>query len=98
MGYIQDLREAVGHRTLRGAGVRAVIRNADGDVLLQLRGDFKLWGLPAGGIELDESVWDALCREVHEETGLTVLLARPFGIYSNPKYGITYPNGDKVQP
>ena len=98
MGYIEELRKLVGHRTLRGAGVRAVIRNDTGDVLLQLRGDFKLWGLPAGGIELDESVWDALCREVREETGLTVLRARPFGIYSHPKYGVTYPNGDQVQP
>jgi 8-oxo-dGTP pyrophosphatase MutT (NUDIX family) len=98
MGYIDELRKLVGTRTLRGAGVRAVIRNEAGEILLQLRGDFKLWGLPAGGIELDESVWEALCREVHEETGLTVLRARPFGIYSNPKYGITYPNGDKVQP
>jgi 8-oxo-dGTP pyrophosphatase MutT (NUDIX family) len=98
MGYIQELRALVGHRMLMGAGVRAVIRNAAGDVLLQLRSDFKVWGLPAGGIELGESLWDALCREVYEETALTILKARPYGIYSNPKYQHTYPNGDQIQP
>ena len=59
----------------RAGAARRHSRRA-GDVLLQLRGDFKIWGLPAGGMELDESVWDTLCREVHEETGLTVLRAR----------------------
>jgi 8-oxo-dGTP pyrophosphatase MutT (NUDIX family) len=98
MGYIQELRQFVGHRKLIGAGARAIIRNDAGHVLLQLRGDFGTWGLPAGAMELDESVWDALCREVREETGLTVLRARPFGIYSHPKYSTTYPNGDQTQP
>jgi 8-oxo-dGTP pyrophosphatase MutT (NUDIX family) len=98
MDYIRELRAFVGHRPLIGAGVRAIIRDAAGDVLLQLRGDFKLWGLPAGGIELGESVRDALCREVMEETGLTVVRARPFGVYSHPRYTASYPNGDVVQP
>jgi 8-oxo-dGTP pyrophosphatase MutT (NUDIX family) len=98
VGYIEELRQFVGHRTLIAAGVRAVIRNQAGDVLLQLRGDYKLWGLPAGAVELGESAWDGLCREVREETGLTVLRARPYAVYSNPRYTHTYPNGDRVQP
>src|SRR4051794_17655217 len=57
MDYIWELRQVVGHRTLIAAGARAIIRNEAGDVLMQLRGDLKLWGLPAGGIELGESVW-----------------------------------------
>jgi 8-oxo-dGTP pyrophosphatase MutT (NUDIX family) len=32
-----------------------------------------------------------------EETGLDVLRARAFGLYSDPKYSVTYPNGDEVQ-
>jgi len=98
MGYVEELRRLIGNRTLISPGVRAVIRNEDGDVLLQLRGDLRVWGLPAGGMELNESVQDALRREVLEETGLTVVRARPFGVYTHPRYGFRYPNGDHAQP
>ena len=96
--YIEELRRHIGHRKLLVPGVRAVILNAEGELLLQQRGDFKTWGLPAGAMELDESVLDALRREVREETGLRVVRATPFGIYSNPAASVTYPNGDQVQP
>jgi 8-oxo-dGTP pyrophosphatase MutT (NUDIX family) len=98
MDYIRELRAFVGHRPLIAAGARAVIRDASGAVLMQRRGDFKVWGLPAGAMEIGESVFETLCREVLEETGLIVVRARPFAIYSNPKFGTTYPNGDQIQP
>lgn len=98
MGYVEELRKLIGTRTLIAPGVRAVIRDDTGAVLLQLRGDFRIWGLPAGGMELDESVQDAVRREVLEETGLTIVRARPFGFYSHPRYAVTYPNGDRAQP
>ena len=98
MGYIQELRAAIGHRPLIAAGARAIIRDASGAILMQRRGDFGIWGLPAGAMEIGESVYQTLCREVLEETGLTVVRARPFAVYSNPKYSTTYPNGDQIQP
>lgn len=98
MGYVEEMREVLGNRPIIRPGVRAIIQNEQGAVLLQLRGDFHIWGLPAGGMEVGESVVEALGREVFEETGLTVHRARPFGIYSNPAYTITYPNGDQAQP
>ena len=98
MSYIGALRRQIGHQKIIAPGVRAVIRDPDGRVLLQRRGDFGTWGLPAGGLELDETVSDALAREVREETGLIVGRAVPFGIYSDPAYSVTYPNGDQTQP
>jgi 8-oxo-dGTP pyrophosphatase MutT (NUDIX family) len=98
MGYVEEICRLIGHQTLITPGVRAVIRDDAGAVLLQLRGDFRIWGLPAGGMELDESVQDAVRREVFEETGLTVVRAHPYAIYSDPRYAFTYPNGDHCQP
>ncbi|WP_326812345.1 NUDIX domain-containing protein [Streptomyces scopuliridis] len=56
--------------------VGAVIRNADGKVLLLHRAadDYLggLWELPSGGVDAGETLTEALHREVTEETGLTL--------------------------
>ncbi len=98
MGYIDGLRRHIGREKILVSGVRAIIRNDSGEILLQRRGDFGTWGLPAGAMELDESIFEALEREIREETGLQVIQAVPFGIYSHPRSSVTYPNGDQVQP
>ncbi len=91
MSYIGTLRRQIGHQKIIAPGVRAVIRDLAGRVFLQRRGDFGTWGLPAGGLELDENVSAARAREVREETGLTVHRAIPFGVYSDPSYSVIYP-------
>ncbi len=57
----------------------------DGKVLLGLRRDSDWWNLPGGGMELGETVDEALRREVLEETGLRVRVGRLVGVYSKPK-------------
>ena len=42
-------------------------------VLLCLRDDLNIWNLPGGGVELGESPWEAVVREVEEETGLELI-------------------------
>lgn len=95
--YIGRLRKLVGNEKLIVAGVRAVIQDKDKKILLIHRKDTGRWGMPAGSVELGESVMDALKREVKEETGLNVESATPFAVYSDPKYSVTYPNGDQTQ-
>jgi ADP-ribose pyrophosphatase YjhB (NUDIX family) len=55
-------------------GAYAVIRDGDRVLLTKLsRNAFKgRWTLPGGGLEFGERPSDAVVREVHEETGLTV--------------------------
>lgn len=95
--HLGKLRALVGSRLLLVPSVRAIISDANGHVLLQKRLDYGNWGLPGGSPEPEESVFEAMKREVMEETGLTVLEARPFGFASDPRTEMgTYPNGDRV--
>jgi ADP-ribose pyrophosphatase YjhB (NUDIX family) len=65
-------------------GVYAVIFEQE-RVLLAHRRDIDWWNLPGGGMELDETVEEAMRREVREETGLDVMVERLIGVYSKPQ-------------
>ena len=95
--YANTIGSLVGKRCIIVPGVRALVLNTEGDILLQLRTDSGLWGLPGGSVELGETVLEALKREVLEETGLTVISAEPMALYSGLHQRFTYPNGDEVQ-
>jgi 8-oxo-dGTP diphosphatase len=66
-------------------GVFALIFNNEKQVLLGHRRDIDWWNLPGGGMESGETVDEALCREVREETGLEVKVERLIGVYSKPQ-------------
>jgi ADP-ribose pyrophosphatase YjhB (NUDIX family) len=95
--YIKTMRKLVGSRPMLLPGVRALLYNSQGEILLQRRTDMPRWCLPSGSVELDETALDALKREVKEETSLVVLEAEPMGLYSGPAQKITYLNGDVIQ-
>jgi 8-oxo-dGTP pyrophosphatase MutT (NUDIX family) len=96
--YVGQLRAFVGHRLLLIPGARIVIERADGRVLLQLRTDFKMWGLPGGNAEPGERIEEVLVREVREETGLDISGFVPFAHASDPRFErIDFPNGDQTQ-
>lgn len=84
--YLGQLRQVVGKRKLMANTVRAVIMDGAGRVLLVRRSDNGRWVMPAGSMELDESVEDALRREVWEESGLTVTAATLIAVYSHTRY------------
>ena len=59
-------------------GVTGVVRNEAGEVLLLRHRFWKpgSWGLPSGLAKRHESMEDAFCREVREETGLDLAAPR----------------------
>ena len=95
--YLESLRSLIGPQCILLPGVRAIILNDRGEVLLQRRTDLACWGLPSGSVELDETALQALKREVREETALEVRQAEPMALYSGPSQRFRYPNGDEIQ-
>ena len=65
-------------------GVFAVVER-EGRYLLARRADIGWWNLPGGGLEYGETLDDGLRREVREEIGSEVEIARLVGVYSKPQ-------------
>lgn len=96
--YLGQLRALVGHRRLLVVSVRILVEDTAGRVLILRRADSGLWGLPAGLMDLGESVEDAIRRELREETNAAIGALTVFGLSSAPTVEEhTYPNGDAVQ-
>jgi ADP-ribose pyrophosphatase YjhB (NUDIX family) len=79
-----------------GVGVRALIER-EGALLLERRSDCGRWGLIGGGVNIEESLEDALRREVREETRLVVASHELFGVLSDPSRIVSYPDGNVVR-
>jgi ADP-ribose pyrophosphatase YjhB (NUDIX family) len=81
-GLINSVRRPV---TL---GVRAIVRDAEGRVLLVRHTYVPGWYLPGGAVDRGESVGDALKRELLEEANIQMMgPPRLLAIYFNPRGG-----------
>jgi 8-oxo-dGTP pyrophosphatase MutT (NUDIX family) len=76
----------------RRVGVVAILER-EGAVLVQRRADDGAWDFIGGALDEEETVLDALHREVQEETGLRIAEAELFAIHSDPTRIIEYPDG-----
>ncbi|MFG3429545.1 NUDIX domain-containing protein [Streptomyces californicus] len=77
------------------AGVNAVVRREDGQVLLHRRSDTGEWSLLSGILEPGEDPAAGVVREVWEEAGLRVVPERLAAVTVSPP--VRHPNGDRAQ-
>ena|SRR6266545_1685119 len=89
--YRDPLAPEPNHR--RTLSVIALIEH-DASLLLERRADAPLWSLIAGMVRDNETLSEALRREVREETGLTVASHQLFGTFSDPTRIVSYPDGN----
>ena len=95
-GYMPELRALVGTAPLIVAGAGAVIFDDNGRVLLGLRSDNHLWGIPAGQMELGETPAGTVVREAYEEVGLRIRPTQLSSVLTGDGLH-TYPDGNQVQ-
>lgn len=94
--YWKQIRDLVGSRPLILAGANVILIDENNKILLHLRSQMNMWGLPGGFCEIGESTEDTARREVLEEIGLHCDNLKLFNVYSGEKQHIIFPNGDEV--
>ena len=96
MEYIQTLRQHLGHAPILMVGATVFVLDEQDRLLMLMRTDNQMWGVPGGGIELGEKVEEAARRETREETGFEIGEMSLFGVFSGPELYYKYPNGDET--
>ena len=92
------LDERINHIPFIQTGAAIIIRNENGQILLQARTDRNKWGLPGGCQDLGEDLRVTAVREAFEETGIkldpsSIVLIDTLSGESRKN---SYPNGDIV--
>ena len=92
------LDDRISHIPFIQTGAAIIIRNENGQILLQERTDRNKWGLPGGCQDLGEDLRVTAVREAYEETGIKL---NPNEIelidtLSGESRKNSYPNGDIV--
>ena len=92
------LDEELSHIPFIQTGAAIIIRNENGQILLQERTDRNKWGLPGGCQDLGEDLRVTAVREAYEETGIKLdpNEIELIDTLSGESRKNSYPNGDIV--
>lgn len=92
------LDERINHIPFIQTGAAIIIRNENGQILLQERTDRNKWGLPGGCQDLGEDLRVTAVREAYEETGIKLNPneIKLIDTLSGKTRKNSYPNGDIV--
>ena len=92
------LDDRISHIPFIQTGAAIIIRNEEGQILLQERTDRNKWGLPGGCQDLGEDLRHTAVREAYEETGIKLdpNEIELIDTLSGESRKNSYPNGDIV--
>ena len=92
------LDDRISHIPFIQTGAAIIIRNENGEILLQERTDRNKWGLPGGCQDLGEDLRVTAVREAYEETGIRLdpNAIKLIDTLSGESRKNSYPNGDIV--
>ena len=92
------LDDRISHIPFIQTGAAIIIRNENGEILLQERTDRDKWGLPGGCQDLGEDLRATAVREAYEETGIKLdpNEIELIDTLSGESRKNSYPNGDIV--
>lgn len=96
MDYWHRIRQAVGVGALIIPGAAGAIIH-EGKIVLVRHNLLKKWQIPGGVQEIGESIQQTVRREIQEELGLCMEVRQLIGVYSDPRWTIEYPDGNKTQ-
>jgi 8-oxo-dGTP pyrophosphatase MutT (NUDIX family) len=89
--YLGRVRASIGDTdTIFFVGARTVVFDEQGRLLLIQRSDNHRWAIPAGAMELGESMEECAVRELWEETGLRATSLTPYAFYTAYTYTNEY--------
>jgi len=91
-----SIRQYTGPERLITVGAGGFIQNERGQVLLTFRSE-GLWGIPAGLMELGETISGTLVREAKEEMNAEIAVRELLGAFTGPHTFHTYSDGNQVQ-
>ena len=96
--FRMSLDDRISHIPFIQTGAAIIIRNQNGQILLQERTDRNKWGLPGGCQDLGEDLRETAVREAYEETGIKLNSKeiKLIDTLSGPSRKNSYPNGDIV--
>ena len=90
--FIVNLRKKIGHEPLWLPGVRGVVFDDAGRVLLGERSDTGGWALITGILEPGEEPGPGMLREIFEETAVVARIEHLLGVAAVGP--VTFPNND----